>query len=65
MEVYVITCPEDGWDCVVGALDASSISKDEDPVVAFCKTYFGYTDEQAQAASDNSEYIAHYTEVVS
>lgn len=29
MKVYVITCPELGWDCVVGVFDVSKVSVEE------------------------------------
>lgn len=64
MYVYVITSPEDGWDCVAGVIAANSLAHDEDPVVFFCKAYFGYTDDQAQEASENFTYVAHYQEVI-
>lgn len=27
-EVYVVTCPENGWDCIVGVFKCDDVSKE-------------------------------------
>lgn len=28
-EVYVVTCPEQGWDCVIGVFKCDDVSKEQ------------------------------------
>ena len=53
--VFVVTCPENGWDCVVGVYEA----KDEDEVYNYLQEMYGKSREIIE-----NEYVVHEERII-
>lgn len=58
MAIFVVTCPENGWDCVCGVYEANS---ENDVAEQYCSQNNIGNIESAENWMDENNYIIHQT----